>query len=140
MLNSVTWSQREYPKQPTYLLTWQEPWNVLKRDQRNVKSIAKPHKPCPLDGRGDIQTPYRHKTVKSTPTHLTAPPTCFGVGLVGHDAHGLPVHPGKSHDDVLGVARHDFKEVVLVYDGRDDVVYVVRLVGRVRDDVIQTRH
>lgn len=52
----------------------------------------------------------------------TFPPSIFDVlltwshfGLITHNAHSAPVHPGKAHDDVFGVTGHDLEKVPFVH-------------------------
>lgn len=58
-------------------------------------------------------------------------------GLVGHDADGAALDAAEADDDVLRVTGLDFQELVLVEDPGDDLVHVVRLVRRIRDQRVE---
>ena len=58
-------------------------------------------------------------------------------GLVGDDADAAAVDPAEADDDVGGVLGLDLEELVVVEDAPDDLVHVVRLVRRVRDQGVE---
>ena len=62
------------------------------------------------------------------------------VWLITHYADSLPSKTSKTNNYVASIGWHDFKEVSFVDYGFNNVKDVVRLVRRVRDDVIQSRY
>ena len=72
-------------------------------------------------GRGGETHNYTHQ-------HNQAPPTCLGVGLIGHNTYCTSSHPSKLHNNVLSIVRHDLKEVSLIHNSVDDIEHIVRLV------------
>ena len=57
--------------------------------------------------------------------------------LVGDDADGKAVDAAEADDDVHRALGLDFEELVVVEDAADDLVHVIRLVGRVRDQRVE---
>lgn len=66
--------------------------------------------------------------------------TSFLIGLIGDHAHWSSVHPREPHNNVSGIVGHYLKEVTLINNQSNDVQDVVWLVGRMRNDVIETRN
>ena len=59
------------------------------------------------------------------------------AGLVGDDTDGTAFNARKTNDDVRREQWLNLEEVLVVNDVLDDLVHVVRLVGRVGDDRVQ---
>ena len=97
----------------------QEAGDVLQHDERDVESVAKADKTRALDRSVDIQHSRQN------------------LGLVGHDAHGEAVQPGKAGDDVLGKVHHHLQELAFISNGVDDVQHIIGLVRVFGDDVVQ---
>ena len=97
----------------------QEARNVHEVDDRNVERVAEPDEP----GRF-----VRSIAVQAT-GHVRR--------LVGDNADGRTVEPGKTGDDVHGVMFLDFQEFAVVHRHPDDILHVVRHVRIVRHDGLQ---
>ena len=91
--------------------TGHEARHVHKRDHGNVERIAEAHEARGLDARLNVQATGQHQR------------------LVGHDAHHLAFHAGKTDDDVLGVLGLQLEEVPIVHRLEDQLLHVVGLVG-----------
>ena len=83
---------------------------VFERNQRNVEGIAETHEASALGGSVDVQ----HARQKCR--------------LVGHNAHGTPIQPGKAHHDIFCIMFMHLKKIAVIHDASDDVLDVVRLV------------
>ena len=66
--------------------------------------------------------------------------TSFLIGLIGDHAHRSSVHPREPHNNVPGIIGHYLKEVTLINNQSNYIQDVVWLVGRMRNDVIETRN
>ena len=62
---------------------------------------------------------------------------CEVVGLVGHKAYGTSGEATETDYDILGKLRLYLKEILLVADGFDDVLNVIRHVGISRYHVVE---
>ena len=96
-----------------------KPGHVDQHDDRDVEAVAGPHEPGGLLRGVDVQAAGE-------------------LGrLVGHDADRAAVDAAEPDDDVLRVTGLDLEELVVVEDAGDDLVHVVGLVRRVRDQRVQ---
>src|SRR5438876_1605223 len=85
----------------------QEPWDIFKRQQRNIECVAKTHEARAFDGRIDVEASRKVRR------------------LIGHHADRAPIHARESDHDILGEVLVHFEELAIVYDAMDDVVDVV---------------
>ena len=86
---------------------------------------------------GDVEAVAEAYEAGSLAAGVAVEYSCEGFGLVGHDADGLSVEAGEAYDDVLGKVFVDFKEFAVVYDGMNDVVHVVGVVGVVGQNFVE---
>ena len=86
-------------------------------NEGDVEGVAEPYESSGLRGCVDVEQ------------------ACEMVGLLGDEADGPPVKPGKPYDDVSSVHSMHFHEVAVVDDLQQDVHHVVGLVGVVRHRV-----
>ena len=98
-----------------------EAGHVHKGDDRDVERITKAHKARGLDARLDVQATGQHQR------------------LIGHDAHHLAFHAGKTDDDVLGVLGLQLEEVPVVHRLEDQLLHVVRFVRVVGHQRVQAQ-
>ena len=109
------------PDDPVPLLVGagQEAGHVHEGQHRHVERVAGAHEPRRLLRRVDVQTAGE-------------------LGrLVGHHPDAVPVHPAVPDHDVRRVHRLHLEELALVEHPGDDLVDVVGLVRRVRDQRVQ---
>ena len=93
---------------------------VDERDQGDVERVAEPDEPGRFVRGVDVEHPGQDR------------------GLVGHDPDRPTPQPRKAHHDVPRKMGMDLKETAVVHDAPDDLGDIIRLVGAVRNDVIQT--
>ena len=96
---------------PFLLRAGQKSGHILKRDERNIERVAKAHEARALHRRVDIQHARQHR------------------GLIGDDAHGLAVEPREADDHIFREMLLHLEEIIVVGDGVDHVLDVVRLHG-----------
>ena len=101
--------------------TRHETRHIHKGDDRNIEGIAKTHKATGFDRALDVQTTGQHQR------------------LVGHDAHGLSGHAGKTDEYVFRVLGLQLEEVAVVHRFQDQLFHVIRHVGVVRHQRVQTQ-
>ena len=89
----------------------EKPGHVFENDQRYIEGVAEAHEPRAFDRRVDVQYP------------------CEGSGLIGDDAGGPAIEPGKPHDDIVGECSMHFEEIAVVHHPVDHVLDVVGFVG-----------
>lgn len=100
--------------------TGQETRHIDQGQNWNVEGIGKADKASSLDGRVDIEDSRGYK------------------GLVGNDRNSASAHAAETNDNVLGVVRHDLKELRVIDQTGDDVLDIVGL-GRVDGDNLVQR-
>src|SRR5262249_49853212 len=91
------------------LRTGEKTWDIFKRDQRNVKCVAKTHKPRTLYGSVDVQHAGQE------------------CRLIGNNTDRTAVHACKSDHQIFRKVFVYFKEVPLIYDGVNRVLDVIGL-------------
>ena len=97
----------------------QEAGNVDEHDDRDVEAVAGPNESGGLLRGVDVQAAGE-----------------LG-GLVGDNADRPTIDAAESDDDVLRVTGLHLEEFVIVEDPGDDLVHVIRLVRRVRDQGVE---
>ena len=98
----------------------QEAGNVNEGDNRNVEGVAEADETGAFSGSVDVQH------------------TGQIFGLVGHNTHGDTVETGETDDDIGGIVGLYFEEFAIIDNAVDDFLYIVRLVGVVGDDGVQS--
>ena len=97
----------------------QETRHVFKRHERNIETIAEANKASAF---------YRSRDIQHA---------CKKRRLVCDHADCASTQSRKSHANVWRKHLLDFKEVTIVHDVIDHVAYIVRLVRRLRNDVVE---
>src|SRR5262249_53853257 len=94
--------------------------DIFERNQRDVEGIAESNEASTFDAGVDIEN---------------AGEDC---GLIGNYADRLSVETRETYDDVFGEVLVDFEEIVVVDDGMDGVLDVVRLLRIVGDQCVES--
>ncbi len=96
-----------------------KPGDVDEGDDGDVECVAGAHEAGGFFGGVDVEAAGEHG------------------GLVGDDPDGAAVDAAEADDDVAGPFGLDLEEFVVVEDAADDLVHVVGLVRRVRDEGVE---
>src|SRR6266581_7479944 len=109
------------PNYPVVLLIYprQKPRYIHQSQDRYVESITKPDEACSLDGGIDVKR------------------ASVNLGLVRHDPNRIPVESGESDDDILSPERLYLEQFASIDDPGYDIPDIVRLVGVVRQDIVE---
>ena len=99
----------------------QEAGHINQRDNRNVKTIAKPHETRRLAAGIAVQHARQHH------------------GLIGNKAHCAPFHAAETDDNVLGKIGLDFEKIALIYHFQNQFAHVIRHVGVFRHQRVERR-
>ncbi len=98
----------------------QESRNVHQRQNWNIETVAETYETGRLAGSLNIQHARQE------------------IRLVGDDTHRHTAHAAETDDDILGEIAVYFEELPVVHDGFDYLEHIVRLVGVVRNQLVQT--
>ena len=96
--------------------------HILKRHQRNIKTITKADKPSRLIRSIDIQHPRKESR------------------LVRHDPDSPSPQPCKSDHNILGKIRHDLKKISIIDHRHNDLLHIIRNIRIIRNHLSQSRH
>src|SRR5207245_3055173 len=96
----------------------QEPRNIHQSQDRDVESITEPDEACSLDGGIDVKG------------------SGVNLGLVRNYPNRVSVESSKSDDDILSPERMYLEQFASINDPGYDIPDVVRLVGVVRQDIV----
>ena len=94
---------------PFLLRAGQKSGHVFKGDQRNIERVAETHEPRAFHRGVDVQNTREKR------------------GLIGDDAHRLPTQPRESHHDIFCKMLVDLEEIIVIGDGVNHVLDVIRL-------------
>src|SRR5207245_5355725 len=97
----------------------QEPGNIHQGQDRDVERIAESDEACSLDGGIDVKG------------------SSVNFGLVRHDPIRVSVESGESDDDILSPERLYLEQFASIDDPGYDIPDIVRLVGVVRQDIVE---
>mmetsp|Transcript_29814 Transcript_29814/g.58374 ORF Transcript_29814/g.58374 Transcript_29814/m.58374 type:complete len:280 (-) Transcript_29814:818-1657(-) len=111
------------PDDPAVLLgrSGQEARHIDKGDDRDVETVAEPHKPGCFDRCVNVQAASQL------------------FGLVGYNSDGPAFHACKTNQDIFSEVGHDFEEVRIVHHTLQHIPHVVGRVGVCRDQLVQNR-
>src|SRR2546421_6411692 len=114
---------RAVPDDPAELLfrPGEEAGHVDEREEREVEAVAEPDEPRRLDRGVDVEGAREH------------------LGLVPDNPDRMTLEAREAYDDVPRPLLVHLEPGVAVYDPRDHVAHVVRLVGFPRDDRREVR-
>ena len=90
---------------------WQKAGHINQRDNRNIETIAEPHKTRRLTAGIAVQHAGQHH------------------GLIGNKAYRAPFHAAETDNDVLGKIGLDFEKIAFIHHFRNQFAHVVRHVG-----------
>src|SRR6266487_625818 len=109
------------PNYPVVLLIYprQESRNVHQGQDRDVESITEPDEARSLDRGINVKGPG------------------VNLGLVRNDPNRVSVESGESDDDILSPERLYLEQFASIDDPGYDIPDIVRLVGVVRQDIVE---